>query len=49
ESTQLKRVSESFLFKVQSNNTLPNYLQLDNTICSNCYNSITINSLFEFK
>ncbi|RIB22255.1 hypothetical protein C2G38_2174380 [Gigaspora rosea] len=31
------------------NNILPSYLQLGDTVCSNCYNGIAINSSLEFK
>ena len=48
-STQWRRVSESFLSKAHSNRTLPSYLQLGDTVCSNCYNGIAVNSSIEFR
>ncbi|RIB08714.1 hypothetical protein C2G38_2210869 [Gigaspora rosea] len=48
-STQWRRVSENFISKARTSNTLPSYLQLDDTVCSSCYNGIAVNGLLEFK
>ncbi|RIB10066.1 hypothetical protein C2G38_2207130 [Gigaspora rosea] len=48
-STQWRRVSENFISKALTSNTLPSYLQLGDTVCSSCYNGIAVNGLLEFK
>ena len=48
-SSTWKTVTEHVISKGQTNNTLPNYTHLGNTICLNCYNGIVINSSSKFQ
>jgi hypothetical protein len=42
QSTLWKRVTEYVIAKGQTNNTLPSYVQVGDTICLNCYNGIVV-------
>ncbi|RIB23623.1 hypothetical protein C2G38_2170703 [Gigaspora rosea] len=44
KSSNWKTVTEHVISKGQTNNTLPNYVQLGDTICLNCYNGIVTRS-----
>ncbi|RIB18719.1 hypothetical protein C2G38_2183814 [Gigaspora rosea] len=43
-STRWKRVTKHIINKGQANNTLPSYLQIGDTICLTCYNTVVVNS-----
>ncbi|RIB27110.1 hypothetical protein C2G38_2137971 [Gigaspora rosea] len=41
KSTNWKTVTQDVISKAQANNALPNYINIGDTICLNCYNGIT--------
>jgi len=44
-----KKVTEYVITKGQTNNTLPRYIQIGDTICLNCYNGIVVNCSLIFQ
>ncbi|RIB29752.1 hypothetical protein C2G38_2154570, partial [Gigaspora rosea] len=49
QSSNWKTVTENVISKGQTNKTFPNYVQLGDTICLNCYNGIVTRSTVEFQ
>jgi hypothetical protein len=49
KSIKWKKVTEYVIAKGQTNNTLPSYLQVGNTICLDCYNGIVVNRTLAFQ
>ncbi|RIB19638.1 hypothetical protein C2G38_2181293 [Gigaspora rosea] len=47
--TNWKAVTENLIEKGQTNNTLPSYLQVGDTICLDCYNGIVTNRSAKFQ
>src|SRR6185369_4113673 len=49
QSSDWRKVTEHVISKGQTNKTFPNYVQLGDTICLNCYNGIITRSAIEFQ
>ncbi|CAH1769119.1 107_t:CDS:2, partial [Entrophospora sp. SA101] len=49
QSSNWRKVTEHVISKGQTNKTFPNYVQLGDTICLNCYNGIITRSAIEFQ
>ena len=47
--TEWRKVTENVIAKGQTNNTLPSYVKLGDTICLNCYNGIVVNRSLELQ